>query len=83
MPDIFDPDLVQNAHCPGLIKLCIFISLPHTGALSAYGTATSLVRDRVQADVPPEILNNIAALHFRLGNFNEAKVTCCNQQILK
>jgi len=44
------------------------------GALSAYGTATSLVRDRVQADVPPEILNNIAALHFRLGNLNEAKV---------
>ncbi|XP_076802913.1 RNA polymerase-associated protein CTR9 homolog isoform X1 [Clavelina lepadiformis] len=43
------------------------------GALSAYGTATSLVRDRVQADVPPEILNNIAALHFRLGNLNEAK----------
>lgn len=45
------------------------------GALSAYGTATSLVRDRVQADVPPEILNNIAALHFRLGNLNEAKVS--------
>ncbi|XP_078483653.1 RNA polymerase-associated protein CTR9 homolog isoform X2 [Ciona intestinalis] len=43
------------------------------GALGAYGTATSLVRDRVKADVPPEILNNIAALHFRLGNLNEAK----------
>uniref|UniRef100_H2YEL2 Uncharacterized protein n=1 Tax=Ciona savignyi TaxID=51511 RepID=H2YEL2_CIOSA len=43
------------------------------GALAAYGTATSLVQDRVKADVPPEILNNIAGLHFRLGNLNEAK----------
>lgn len=43
------------------------------GALKAYGKATSIVRDSVKADVPPEILNNIAALHFRLRNLNEAK----------
>ena len=29
----------------------------------------------MQADVPPEILNNVGALHFRLGNLKEAKVS--------
>lgn len=46
------------------------------GALSAYGTATRILQEKVQADVPPEILNNVGALHFRLGNLGEAKV--CN-----
>lgn len=44
-------------------------------ALSAYGTASRLLKDKVGADVPPEILNNVGALHFRLGNLNEAKVS--------
>lgn len=44
------------------------------GALSAYGTATRILQEKVQADVPPEILNNLGALHFRLGNLGEAKV---------
>lgn len=44
------------------------------GALSAYGTATRILQETVQADVPPEILNNLGALHFRLGNLGEAKV---------
>ncbi|NXU23926.1 CTR9 protein, partial [Thalassarche chlororhynchos] len=43
------------------------------GALSAYGTATRILQEKVQADVPPEILNNVGALHFRLGNLGEAK----------
>uniref|UniRef100_A0A8K9X9N7 CTR9 homolog, Paf1/RNA polymerase II complex component n=1 Tax=Oncorhynchus mykiss TaxID=8022 RepID=A0A8K9X9N7_ONCMY len=43
------------------------------GALSAYGTATRILQEKVQADVPPEILNNLGALHFRLGNLGEAK----------
>ncbi|XP_076339000.1 RNA polymerase-associated protein Ctr9 [Tachypleus tridentatus] len=43
------------------------------GALSAYGTATRILNEKVQADVPPEILNNVGALHFRLGNLQEAK----------
>ncbi|KAL5007726.1 hypothetical protein ScPMuIL_016532 [Solemya velum] len=43
------------------------------GALSAYGTATRILKEKVEADVPPEILNNVAALHFRLGNLQEAK----------
>ena len=43
-------------------------------ALSAYRTASKILKDKVHADIPPEILNNIAALHFRLGNLEEAKV---------
>ncbi|XP_071551015.1 RNA polymerase-associated protein CTR9 homolog [Panulirus ornatus] len=43
------------------------------GSLSAYHKATKLLQDLVQMDIPPEILNNIAALHFRLSNFEEAQ----------
>lgn len=43
------------------------------GALSAYGTATEILKEKVEADVPPEILNNVAALHYRLGNLQDAK----------
>ena len=43
------------------------------GALSAYGIATKILKEKVQEDIPPEILNNVASLHFRLGNFDEAK----------
>ncbi|XP_055950450.1 RNA polymerase-associated protein CTR9 homolog isoform X1 [Argiope bruennichi] len=43
------------------------------GALSAYGTATSILKEQVGADVPPEILNNVGALHYRLGNLHDAK----------
>ncbi|XP_065646926.1 RNA polymerase-associated protein CTR9 homolog isoform X3 [Hydra vulgaris] len=42
-------------------------------ALSAYGAASRILKEKVEADVPPEILNNVGALHFRLGNLNEAK----------
>lgn len=48
------------------------------GALSAYGTATRILKEKVEADVPPEILNNVAALHFRLGNLQEARVRFLN-----
>ena len=40
----------------------------------AYGTATKILKEKVKVDVPPEILNNVAALHFRMGNHQEAKV---------
>lgn len=53
--------------------LCNYVLFPQ-GALSAYGTATRILQEKVQADVPPEILNNLGALHFRLGNLGEAKV---------
>lgn len=34
-------------------------------ALNAYGTATRILKEKVQADIPPEILNNVGALHYR------------------
>lgn len=57
-----------------LILLFVIYFLFVKGALSAYGTATRILQEKVQADVPPEILNNVGALHFRLGNLGEAKV---------
>ncbi|RWS22039.1 RNA polymerase-associated protein CTR9-like protein, partial [Leptotrombidium deliense] len=42
------------------------------GALNAYGTAIKLLKDVVKMHIPPEIHNNVAALHFRLGNLTEA-----------
>lgn len=44
------------------------------GALQAYEKASSILTDTVGVDIPPEILNNIGALHFKLENFQEAKV---------
>lgn len=43
------------------------------GSLSAYGTATKLLKESVNADIPAEILNNVAALNFRLANLDGAK----------
>lgn len=43
------------------------------GSLAAYATATAILRDKVRADIPPEILNNVSALHFRLDNLQEAR----------
>ncbi|XP_050083431.1 RNA polymerase-associated protein CTR9 homolog [Anopheles aquasalis] len=42
------------------------------GSLQAYGTATSILTEKVNADIPPEILNNVAALHYRQGNLEES-----------
>lgn len=43
------------------------------GSLNAYSTAMKILKEKVNADIPAEILNNVAALHYRLGNLNEAK----------
>uniref|UniRef100_U5EWJ6 Putative rna polymerase-associated protein ctr9 n=1 Tax=Corethrella appendiculata TaxID=1370023 RepID=U5EWJ6_9DIPT len=43
------------------------------GSLQAYATATNILTEKVHADIPPEILNNVAALHYRLGNLPQAK----------
>lgn len=43
------------------------------GSLQAYATATHILADKVNADIPPEILNNVAALHYRLESLDEAK----------
>lgn len=34
-------------------------------SLSAYGTATKILKEKVKAEVPPEILNNVGSLHYR------------------
>lgn len=43
--------------------------------MKAYQKATSLLTDTIGTDIPPEILNNIGSLHFKLGNYQEALVT--------
>ncbi|KAL1452732.1 hypothetical protein WDU94_006936, partial [Cyamophila willieti] len=34
------------------------------GSLQAYKTAMKILSDKVQADIPPEILNNVGSLHY-------------------
>ncbi|KAK9885237.1 hypothetical protein WA026_010740, partial [Henosepilachna vigintioctopunctata] len=43
------------------------------GSLNAYGTAVQILKKDVQAEIPTEILNNVASLHYRLNNLDEAK----------
>lgn len=43
------------------------------GSLNAYGKAIKILKKDVQAEIPTEILNNVGALHYRLGNLEEAK----------
>lgn len=43
------------------------------GALNAYAAATKILKENIKEDVPPEILNNVASLHYRIGNYDEAK----------
>lgn len=43
------------------------------GSLQAYATATQILKEKVNEDIPPEILNNVAALYYRLENLTEAK----------
>jgi RNA polymerase-associated protein CTR9 len=43
------------------------------GALSAYGKAIKIFKEIVHEDIPPEILNNVASLHFRMSSFDDCK----------
>ncbi|XP_043596134.1 RNA polymerase-associated protein CTR9 homolog [Bombus pyrosoma] len=45
----------------------------HNDALNAYGTVIRILQEKMQADIPPEILNNVGALYYRLGNLKEAR----------
>ena len=38
-------------------------------ALNAYNTAAQIIKDNINEDVPPEILNNIASCLFQLGKY--------------
>jgi len=42
--------------------------------MAAYSTAMSILKNNVGVEIPPEIYNNMAALHFWQGNLEEAKV---------
>ena len=42
-------------------------------SLKCYKTATKILQDKVEADVPPEILNNVGSLNFRLGKAEESR----------
>lgn len=44
-------------------------------SLNAYGTASSILRDKAKYEIPAEIQNNVASLHYRLGNLKMAKET--------
>lgn len=74
LPDVFLVSLMQCFSSSHFHLHFILSTMKIQGALSAYGTATRILQEKVQADVPPEILNNVGALHFRLGNLGEAKV---------
>ena len=50
-------------------------------SLQAYNTAIKILKEKVQAEIPPEILNNVGALHYRLGNMEESKK--CFEQALE
>ena len=42
-------------------------------ALEAYTTASHILEEQIKVALPPEILNNVAALHFRNEDFQKAK----------
>ena len=42
-------------------------------SLKCYKTATRILQDKVEAEVAPEILNNVGSLNFRLNKFEESR----------
>ena len=62
--------LLRPCHHIYEVCACIYIQ----GALQAYEKASQILTDSVGADIPPEILSNIGALHHKLDNLEEAKV---------
>ena len=42
-------------------------------SLKCYKTATRILQDKVEAEVPPEILNNVGSLNFRLNKLEESR----------
>ena len=42
-------------------------------SLKCYKTATRILQDKVEAEAPPEILNNVGSLNFRLNKFEESR----------
>lgn len=46
----------------------------YQNSLDAYSRAVKLFTESIEVETPPEILNNIGSLHFRLGNLEGAEV---------
>lgn len=42
-------------------------------SLNAYATASNILTDKVKVEIPAEILNNVSALQYRMGNLKLAK----------
>ena len=42
-------------------------------SLAAYQKATQLLSEKVKVEIPPEIINNIGTLYFKLGDMEKAK----------
>ncbi|KAI8115643.1 hypothetical protein FF38_07144 [Lucilia cuprina] len=42
-------------------------------SLSAYATASNILTEKVKVEIPAEILNNVSALQYRMGNLKVAK----------
>ncbi len=47
-----------------------------SGSLDAYYKSSHILTDKVGADIPPEMLNSIGALYFKLGKLDHAMVRC-------
>ena len=70
-----------------VILICFLVSPSHVhvhvkGSLKAYEKASQLLTETVGTDIPPEILNNIGCLHFKLGQYSEAQVHIHNCEII-
>ena len=58
-----------------IAQSCMCLCASIQGALQAYEKASQILTDSVGADIPPEILSNIGALHHKLDNLEEVKVS--------
>jgi len=43
-----------------------------TESFKSYSTATNILKEKIGADVPPEILNNVGSLYYRVGKNMES-----------
>ncbi|XP_025191695.1 RNA polymerase-associated protein CTR9 homolog [Melanaphis sacchari] len=64
----YNPDDLEA--CVELAKILEQSDLKES--LTAYNTAINLLRRNPNNTIPPEILNNVAALNYRLGNLDES-----------
>jgi len=49
-------------------------------SLKSYSTATNILKEKIKAEIPPEILNNVGSLYYRIGKHEEA-LQCFEQAL--